>query len=48
MTISNTRDITPELIEAHGLKPDEYQRILELIGRETDFYRTRHFLRHVE
>ncbi len=37
MTISNTRDITPELIEAHGLKPDEYQRILELIGREPTF-----------
>src|SRR3954469_1435625 len=27
-------DITPELIAAHGLKPDEYQRILDLIGRE--------------
>lgn len=37
MTISNTRDITPELIEAHGLKPDEYQRILDLIGREPTF-----------
>ncbi|MDW6022670.1 phosphoribosylformylglycinamidine synthase subunit PurL [Mesorhizobium sp. BAC0120] len=29
--------ITPELIAAHGLKPDEYQRILELIGREPTF-----------
>ncbi len=37
MTISNSRDITPELIAAHGLKPDEYQRILELIGREPSF-----------
>lgn len=37
MTISNQRDITPELIEAHGLKPDEYQRILDLIGREPSF-----------
>lgn len=39
MTISNSnkRDITPELIEAHGLKPDEYQRILDLIGREPSF-----------
>src|SRR4029079_5572007 len=27
-------DITPELIAAHGLKPDEYQRVLDLIGRE--------------
>ncbi|WP_101068090.1 phosphoribosylformylglycinamidine synthase subunit PurL [Roseovarius salinarum] len=29
--------ITPELIEAHGLKPDEYDRILEIIGREPSF-----------
>ena len=26
--------ITPELVAQHGLKPDEYQRILKLIGRE--------------
>ncbi|WP_062117491.1 phosphoribosylformylglycinamidine synthase subunit PurL [Aureimonas sp. AU40] len=26
--------ITPDLIASHGLKPDEYQRILDLIGRE--------------
>ncbi|BDA85067.1 phosphoribosylformylglycinamidine synthase subunit PurL [Aureimonas sp. SA4125] len=25
--------ITPEIVAAHGLKPDEYQRILDLIGR---------------
>ncbi len=25
--------ITPELIAAHGMKPDEYQRLLEIIGR---------------
>jgi phosphoribosylformylglycinamidine synthase II len=37
MTISNTRPITPELIASHGLKPDEYQRILGLIGREPTF-----------
>ncbi|SIN95571.1 phosphoribosylformylglycinamidine synthase subunit PurL [Vannielia litorea] len=30
-------EITPELIEAHGLKPDEYERILEIIGREPSF-----------
>ncbi|HVW54730.1 MAG TPA: phosphoribosylformylglycinamidine synthase subunit PurL [Rhizobiaceae bacterium] len=30
-------EITPALIEAHGLKPDEYQRILKLIGREPSF-----------
>jgi len=29
--------ITPELIAAHGLKPDEYQRILDLIGRQPSF-----------
>lgn len=37
MTISNTRPITPELIAAHGLKPDEYDRILSLIGREPTY-----------
>ncbi|MCV2864263.1 phosphoribosylformylglycinamidine synthase subunit PurL [Defluviimonas sp. WL0075] len=29
--------ITDDLIAAHGLKPDEYQRILEIIGREPTF-----------
>jgi len=29
--------ITPDLIAAHGLKPDEYQRILDIIGREPTF-----------
>ncbi|KNG93149.1 phosphoribosylformylglycinamidine synthase subunit PurL [Pseudaestuariivita atlantica] len=29
--------ITPDLIEAHGLKPDEYDRILDIIGREPTF-----------
>jgi phosphoribosylformylglycinamidine (FGAM) synthase-like enzyme len=37
MTIPNTIPITEELIAAHGLKPDEYQRILDLIGREPSF-----------
>jgi len=37
MTISNTRPITPDLIASHGLKPDEYERILSLIGREPTF-----------
>ncbi|MBG52644.1 MAG: phosphoribosylformylglycinamidine synthase II [Rhodobiaceae bacterium] len=35
--IRNDIDITPELIAEHGLKPDEYQRILDLIGREPTF-----------
>ncbi len=30
-------DITPDLVAAHGLKPDEYQRILDLIGRVPSF-----------
>jgi phosphoribosylformylglycinamidine synthase len=30
-------DITPELAAAHGLKPDEYARILALIGRTPSF-----------
>ncbi len=29
--------ITDDLIAAHGLKPDEYARILEIIGREPSF-----------
>ena len=29
--------ITEELVAAHGLKPDEYQRILTIIGREPTF-----------
>jgi phosphoribosylformylglycinamidine synthase len=29
--------ITPDLVAAHGLKPDEYARILALIGREPSF-----------
>ncbi len=30
-------EITKDLIAAHGLKPDEYDRILEIIGREPTF-----------
>ena len=33
----NEPNISPELIAAHGLKPDEYDRILEIIGREPSF-----------
>ncbi|WP_224823534.1 phosphoribosylformylglycinamidine synthase subunit PurL [Cognatishimia sp. MH4019] len=29
--------ISPDLIAAHGLSPDEYDRILEIIGREPSF-----------
>jgi len=37
VTIRNDIAITPDLIAAHGLKPDEYRRILDLIGREPSF-----------
>ncbi len=30
-------DITPDLIEAHGLKPEEYDQILEIMGRVPTF-----------
>jgi len=29
--------LTPDLIAAHGLSPDEYSRILDIIGREPSF-----------
>ncbi|MFL5038768.1 MAG: AIR synthase related protein, partial [Xanthobacteraceae bacterium] len=32
--IANEPRITPELVAQHGLTPEEYQRVLELIGRE--------------
>ncbi|MCC0032949.1 MAG: phosphoribosylformylglycinamidine synthase subunit PurL [Brucellaceae bacterium] len=37
MSIPNDIRITDELIASHGLKPDEYKRILDLIGREPTF-----------
>jgi phosphoribosylformylglycinamidine synthase II len=36
MSIPNI-PITDDLVAAHGLNPDEYQRILDLIGREPTF-----------
>ncbi len=33
----NEPKITPELVASHGLKPDEYERILKLIGRVPSF-----------
>src|SRR5271169_3870564 len=33
----NQPKITPELVASHGLKPDEYARILQLIGRVPSF-----------
>jgi phosphoribosylformylglycinamidine synthase subunit PurL len=33
----NEPEITPELVASHGLKPDEYERMLALIGRQPTF-----------
>ena len=41
-------DITPELVAEHGLEPDEYARILKLIGRDAELHRARHLLGDVE
>ena len=30
-------DITPDLIAAHGLKPEEYDRVLDILGRTPSF-----------
>ena len=35
--IKNEPQITPDLVASHGLKPDEYDRILKLIGRVPSF-----------
>lgn len=35
--LRNEPAITPDLVAQHGLKPDEYERILKLIGREPSF-----------
>ncbi|MCB5410046.1 phosphoribosylformylglycinamidine synthase subunit PurL [Pseudogemmobacter faecipullorum] len=29
--------ITPDLVASHGIKPDEYERLLEILGREPSF-----------
>jgi phosphoribosylformylglycinamidine synthase len=34
---SNEPPITPDLIAQHGLKPDEYERLVKLIGRTPSF-----------
>jgi phosphoribosylformylglycinamidine synthase len=35
--IANEPPITPELVAQHGLKPDEYERLVKLIGRVPSF-----------
>src|SRR5687768_4676393 len=37
LRMRNEPAITPDLVAEHGLKPDEYQRILKLIGRAPTF-----------
>jgi phosphoribosylformylglycinamidine synthase len=34
LTASASPKLTPEIIAEHGLKPDEYQRLLKIMGRE--------------
>ena len=31
--------ITPEVVEQHGLLPEEYQKVLEILGREPNLTR---------
>jgi hypothetical protein len=40
--------ITPELIASHGIKPDEWDRLLDILGASAKFHRTGHLLGHVE
>jgi phosphoribosylformylglycinamidine synthase II len=37
MTRRNEPPVTPQLVAQHGLKPDEYERIVKLIGRVPSF-----------
>jgi phosphoribosylformylglycinamidine synthase II len=34
MNAAKKSEITPDIVEDHGLEPDEYQRILKILGRE--------------
>ena len=40
--------ITPALVAVHGLKPDEYERLLECLEREPTLTELGNLLRHVE
>ena len=40
--------ITPKLIAKHGITPDEYERIKEILKREPELHRVGHLLRDVE
>ena len=47
-TIETKPAITPQIVAEHGLKPDEYQRLLQILGREPSHHRARHLLGDVE
>ena len=46
--IPNEPKITPELVAEHGLKPEEYERILQADRPRADHHRARHLLGDVE
>ena len=49
MPTSLTSAVSPEIIREHGLTPDEYEKIKQLLGgREPTHHRTRHLQRDVE
>ncbi len=33
----NITEITPEIIAQHGLSPEEYEKIKQILGREPNF-----------
>src|SRR6185312_5077421 len=37
MTFRNDIEITPELVASHGLKPEEFDKIVALIGRQPTY-----------
>jgi phosphoribosylformylglycinamidine (FGAM) synthase-like enzyme len=37
MTYQNNIEITPQLVADHGLKPDEFEKIVSLIGRQPTY-----------
>ena len=41
-------DHSPDVIAAHQLTPEEYGKIVEILGREPSLHRARHLLRDVE
>ena len=46
--LPNEPTITPQIVAEHGLAPDEYERLLKILGRDAHHGRARHLLGHVE